>query len=199
MILTKWLTQKIINIALANDKTEKKDFFFYCINTLLEQILFAVTILLFGLLTNKITSCVLFLLPFTGFRLTSGGYHASKQWICTILSYICAIGTLIVSPLVPTGHPVIWLTIFSVLAFIIVKTPLVDHPNKRFTETEKQILKKKNYLCISIVTFAEIAFCCTNCTIYYKLITISCFITVLNILAGMFKNRKEAYSSCYLK
>ena len=49
MILTKWLTQKIINIALANDKTEKKDFFFYCINTLLEQILFAVTILLFGL------------------------------------------------------------------------------------------------------------------------------------------------------
>ena len=26
MILTKWLTQKIINIALANDKTEKKDF-----------------------------------------------------------------------------------------------------------------------------------------------------------------------------
>ena len=32
MILTKWLTQKIINIALANDKTEKKDFFFYCIN-----------------------------------------------------------------------------------------------------------------------------------------------------------------------
>ena len=198
MILTKWLTQKIINIALANDKTEKKDFFFYCINTLLEQILFAVTILLFGLLTNKITSCVLFLLLFTGFRL-SGGYHASKQWICTILSYICAIGTLIVSPLVPTGHPVIWLTIFSVLAFIIVKTPLVDHPNKRFTETEKQILKKKNYLCISIVTFAEIVFCCTNCTIYYKLITISCFITVLNILAGMFKNRKEAYSSCYLK
>ena len=198
MILTKWLTQKIINIALANDKTEKKDFFFYCINTLLEQILFAVTILLFGLLTNKITSCVLFLLLFTGFRLTSG-YHASKQWICTILSYICAIGTLIVSPLVPTGHPVIWLTIFSVLAFIIVKTPLVDHPNKRFTETEKQILKKKNYLCISIVTFAEIVFCCTNCTIYYKLITISCFITVLNILAGMFKNRKEAYSSCYLK
>ncbi len=167
MILTKWLTQKIINIALANDKTGKKDFFFYCINTLLEQILFAVTILLFGLLTNKITSC--------------------------------AIGTLIVSPLVPTGHPVIWLTIFSVLAFIIVKTPLVDHPNKRFTETEKQILKKKNYLCISIVTFAEIVFCCTNCTIYYKLITISCFITVLNILAGMFKNRKEAYSSCYLK
>lgn len=107
MILTKWLTQKIINIALANDKTEKKDFFCYCINTLLEQILFAVTILLFGLLTNKITSCVLFLLLFTGFRLTSGGYHASKQWICTILSYICAIGTLIVSPLVPTGHPVI--------------------------------------------------------------------------------------------
>ena len=103
MILTKWLTQKIINIALANDKTEKKDFFFYCINTLLEQILFAVTILLFGLLTNKITSCVLFLLLFTGFRLTSGGYHASKQWICTILSYICAIGTLIVSPLVPTA------------------------------------------------------------------------------------------------
>ena len=198
MILTKWLTQKIINIALANDKTEKKDFFFYCINTLLEQILFAVTILLFGLLTNKITSCVLFLLLFTGFRLTSGGYHAAK-WICTILSYICAIGTLIVSPLVPTGHPVIWLTIFSVLAFIIVKTPLVDHPNKRFTETEKQILKHKNYLFISIVTFAEIVFCCTNYAIYYKLITISCFITVLNILAGIFKNRKEAYSSCYLK
>lgn len=199
MILTKWLTQKIINIALANDKTEKKDFFCYCINTLLEQILFAVTILLFGLLTNKITSCVLFLLLFTGFRLTSGGYHASKQWICTILSYICAIGTLIVSPLVPTGHPVIWLTIFSVLAFIIVKTPLVDHPNKRFTETEKQILKQKNYLFVSIVTFAEIVFCCTNYAIYYKLITISCFITVLNILAGIFKNRKEAYSSCYLK
>ncbi len=34
MILTKWLTQKIINIALANDKTEKKIFSFYCINTL---------------------------------------------------------------------------------------------------------------------------------------------------------------------
>ena len=75
MILTKWLTQKIINIALANDKTEKKDFFFYCINTLLEQILFAVTILLFGLLTNKFTSCLLFLLLFTGLRLTSGGYQ----------------------------------------------------------------------------------------------------------------------------
>ena len=56
MILTKWLTQKIINIALANDKTEKKDFFFYCINTLLEQILFAVTILLFGLLTHPVFS-----------------------------------------------------------------------------------------------------------------------------------------------
>mgnify|MGYP007034114742 CR=1 FL=1 len=28
MILTKWLTQKIINIALANDKTEKKIFSF---------------------------------------------------------------------------------------------------------------------------------------------------------------------------
>ena len=120
MILTKWLTQKIINIALANDKTEKKDFFCYS-------------------------------------------------------------------------------TYAFNIAFIIVKTPLVDHPNKRFTETEKQILKQKNYLFISIVTFAEIVFCCTNYAIYYKLITISCFITVLNILAGIFKNRKEAYSSCYLK
>ena len=35
MILTKWLTQKIINIALANDKTEKKDFFFFTVNSLL--------------------------------------------------------------------------------------------------------------------------------------------------------------------
>ena len=99
MILTKWLTQKIINIALANDKTEKKDFFFYCINTLLEQILFAVTILLFGLLTNKITSCVLFLLLFTGFRLTSGGYHASKHMhnsvvhLCYRNTYCVTIGS----------------------------------------------------------------------------------------------------------
>ena len=52
---------------------------------------------------------------------------------------------------------------------------------------------------VRCLTFAEIVFCCTNYAIYYKLITISCFITVLNILAGMFKNRKEAYSSCYLK
>ena len=121
MILTKWLTQKIINIALANDKTEKKDFFCYCINTLLEQILFAVTILLFGLLTNKITSCVLFLLLFTGFRLTSGGYHASKQWICTILSYICAIGTLIVSPLVPTVTLSFGLQFFRSLHLLLLK------------------------------------------------------------------------------
>lgn len=30
MILTKWLTQKIINIALANDKTEKLFMHQYC-------------------------------------------------------------------------------------------------------------------------------------------------------------------------
>ena len=65
-----------------------------------------------------------------------------------------------------------------------------EQNKQKMSKKQRQILKKKNYLFISIVTFAEIVFCCTNYAIYYKLITISCFITVLNILAGIFKNRK---------
>ena len=99
MILTKWLTQKIINIALANDKTEKKDFFFYCINTLLEQILFAVTILLFGLLTNKITSCVsltIYRVPTNQRRLPrieTMDMHNSVVHLCYRNTYCVTIGS----------------------------------------------------------------------------------------------------------
>ena len=156
--------------------------------------LFVASILLFGFVTDRFLNSILFLFLFTGFRLTSGGYHAPKQWICTIISYTCAIGTLILSPLLPTIHFVMWLLIYLILALIIFKAPLVEHPNKQFTDTEKHNLKKKKYLCLSIMTLAEIIFCYTNSSTYYKLITVSCFIIVLSILTGIYKNSKGVYS-----
>lgn len=188
MFITESLTQKIVKNGLKEEYAGKKEIYSYCINYLLEQLIFIVIVLLFGILTNKILFYTIFYFLFVGFRFTSGGYHAPNQLICTFLSYSTIIVTILLVNTLPDFPPYIWFFLSSTFSLIIARLSPIDNPKKRLDISQREALQQKIWVFINIITLMQLFFCYTNQSEYYKLITVSCFISILSIFGGIYTN-----------
>lgn len=192
MFASNYISKKIVNsVADSNQEIKSnKEIYIYCIEYLMEQVLFLCPLVLIGALLREVIFSILFYVIFTIFRFTSGGYHAPTPLLCTILSYSTFFITYLIVLFTPDFTPYFWFLSYVLLAAGIALLSPVDNIKKRLPKQRKKLLKKKCRRFIFALAFLDFIFCYTNQRNYYKLITVSCFILLISLFAGIRTNKE---------
>lgn len=145
---TQTLIRKLIQYQLISD--QDVNLYSYGINLLLSYLLNIFTILLIGLLENKLIETIFFTAIFVFIRSYSGGLHFSKF-------IYCYIGTVIVISLFIQLYkfsiPITILnTIFFLISFILFIINPMDNKNRKFDSIEKKVFSKKSKRNIILVS-----------------------------------------------
>lgn len=191
MLGSTYISTKLIDtVAKENEEIrENKEVYIYCIDFLLEQFFFILSLLLIGLCIQDIGFGLLFYAIFILARATGGGIHASTPLRCTVISYLVFDITYTLVCIMPDNFDCLWLYIYFLIVTVHAAFPVIDHKNKRFTKAHKKKLKKRKLLFLIGLTILYIIFYYTNLSVYYKLITVSSFLFLMSEVLGYIRNR----------
>lgn len=125
---------------------------------LLELINWSITIVI-AVVAKKFLETVFYMVAFIHLRETSGGFHASSQWGCVIIStvvYVLFLGVIRITPVsLYTVLIIIGVFIHMILVFSFAP---IAHPNKPFNSLrEVQIFRKRSirnsymYCCFCVI------------------------------------------------
>lgn len=117
---------------------EKVNVYAYGFEILISTIVYTIIFLITAAITDTILESLLFWFGFFIVRTIAGGYHAKTYIFCHILFFLNHITFIAIIKLIPSNAIavlVLCLTLMS--AICLFKFAPIDHPNKRFTENEK--------------------------------------------------------------
>ena len=87
-------------------------------------------------------------LPFMILRKFSGGYHAKKRWICTVMSGLLLFLCIALSMKVQFGKEIVISTVWASVSLSIFSP--IDSENRLLDEEEKRIYKRTVIYCLII-------------------------------------------------
>lgn len=140
-VLATRITERLCrnNIIVEKDRDLYQYGFFLCLS---KGIFFIITIL-FGLSLGVVWESVVFFLTFSALREYAGGYHASKESICTIITsfsmFICVATIFVLEKANVVVVPVIILIISSIIISILSPQ---DSKEKPLDSSERSHYKK---------------------------------------------------------
>ena len=151
------MIEQVTNALIANKTINEEDRALYSYGLRQGIIMLAQTasILFVGVLLDMWWQSLLFILAYAPLRLSAGGIHANKQWICficTILHFVVVI--MLIKYIDWTNLAIVLITILSGICIFFL-APIEDK-NKPFDEVEKRVYKKRTKitLCIEISIIA---------------------------------------------
>lgn len=178
-ITSKLLLQKIIPENLA-------DIYIYGFELLLSFLFSTSVILVIGILCDRFFQTIAFLLVFVALRSFTGGYHAKKYWVCTVVTLTTFCLTLLLSEFLKVS--LLLYVILGIIGLVLItKFVPIENPNKPLSEKQRG-----KYKIISLVLF--ISFIAVGIAIDYVWGSISgvIFFTLMADLILLFiRNRKE--------
>ena len=130
---------------------EEKELYVYALDSavmLILPLLFAGVI---GFFMGSPMQSMMLVLPFMILRKFSGGYHAKKRWICTILSSLLLFLCIALSVKVQLGQRVVISTIVSAISLGIFSP--IDSENRLLDEEEKRTYKRIVIYCLVLFGF----------------------------------------------
>lgn len=147
------MIEKMI-LSLVSQMESKKmidkadcEYYEYALITMTEHNITVGTILMIGLVFNRVIPTICFLVFFLSLRKRTGGYHADKFWQCylvTIFIYMAVIQAATILSKKP-------ISIYVMLAFavlVIGTMGTVNHPNMDMDKEELLESKKAARLCV---------------------------------------------------
>lgn len=188
LLVTKMLQHNIIDPI-------KKNIYITGIELILADIINFSLILIIGIIVNKISYSIIYLLMFWTVRRFSGGFHAKTYAVCritfiSIYLLIIFVGNTINSHIIPY---VITFNIISIVTMFLFAP--ISHPNKKLTDKEKHI--NKILALITTLIFIIVSILLVMCGHKIGLI-ISLILLAITILmyVGMFTNKKGVKKQC---
>ena len=166
------LSEKISNRLLRKKiiDNEEKEIYQYGMNQMLLSLINILTTLMIGILLGMLWQCVIFTFSFMVIRTYAGGYHASTQKRCYLLTASIIIATLSVIKYVEINN-YICLILLSISSVIILMFSPVGSENKPLDDIEIVIYRKKTIIvwCVEfliaiafiLVSMKEISICIT--------------------------------------
>ena len=197
MLGSKKISTYLVETAAKNDENvaAKKKLYLYCLDFLMEQFFFLLSLFLLGWVLHDIPFSLLYFAIFLTYRSTGGGFHANSAWLCTLLSYLMffLVWLVIESPIALWGgalHP------FHLVAYIILVSlfsllPVTTHKNITRTAEQKKRLKKKQRICLIFFSLLALIFYCTKLEKYYKLIVVCTLILMITQFTGRIAIKKK--------
>ena len=152
-----YIAKRLLNNQII--KEDSYDIYVYGLELLISFIFSTLLVIAIGAIIGRILETITFLIVFIFLRSYSGGYHAKKYYVCTIVTLCIYISTILLSLFVQTN--LIMYAILGIvgLTLLIMWAP-IENPNKEITQR-----KRKKYKFISIVLF--VAFLASGIILYY--------------------------------
>lgn len=167
----------------------------YGYTLVLEVMINIIIAIIIGLISGELVSVALFMVMFIPLRSYCGGYHASKTWICIILSNIAVAGVVLVVKKFQFPVDFVPLLTAEVIgtAVILLLAPIQSEA-KKLSDNEKQVYKKYvRFILIIELVFALIFFLTFKLNKYGLIIVMVHIIQAVSLLAVHLKeSRTEA-------
>lgn len=149
------LSSKIVGVLINQSviEYENKELYDYGFFILFSQILYFIIALIVGILFNVILQSIVFYISFQFIRRYAGGYHASTEIRCEIMSTLSIAVCISLIKLLQIYDYKMVLIIISVISIIciICLCPL-DTPEKPLSEKEFNYFRKISWLILFIIT-----------------------------------------------
>lgn len=176
------LDRQLENGMISKDDTSVYRYGYTLVLEVITNIIIAVII---GLISGELASVVLFLAMFIPLRSYCGGYHASKAWICIILSNTVVAG--VVLAVKNLQFAAVYMPLFVVetlcTTIILLLAPIQSN-TKKLNDNEKKVYKKYiRFVLIIEVFFALIFFFFFKMNKYGFVIIAAHVVQVISLLA----------------
>jgi len=145
------MIERLTNALVVNKtiKEEDKELYSYGLRQGMVMLAQTVSILLAGILLGMWWQSVLFMLAYAPLRLSAGGIHANKQWICFICTLLhFAAVMMLIKHIDWSSFAMIVATALSV-AVVLLFAPVEDK-NKPFDEVEKRVYTTRTRIILFI-------------------------------------------------
>lgn len=185
MIISQKLSSAIADTLYDNNIISKQEIpiYIYCLDYIIELIFLIVFTILYGTFSHNLPETIIFLIVFIPIRSFGGGFHASTQNRCTLLSLITFIFVLYSDCLVAlfTWQ---WTAAFAISLFLIAILAPVGTKSRPITPDRKKILKKYCIIFCILLSFLYIIFYLKNYKKLYGTLSICILINFVSILSG---------------
>lgn len=151
--LSTCLTEKLLSNGTISD--EDKDLYIYGLFMLISHLMFFIIACVFGLILGCVFESIVFYIAFQFIRRYAGGYHASSETRCDILSTLSILACIVVIRLSKAYDIQTALLIISAISAvcIFVFCPL-DTPEKPLTDKEFRYFRKVSWIILLVIIAA---------------------------------------------
>ena len=139
--LSKRISNRLINKGVIS--SDEEEVCTYGLFMLFSHISLFIVTLIFGLILKRPLESILFYIQFQVIRRYGGGYHASVEWRCNVLSALSMFACVWLTKMIDINKTLIALLIISAIsAGMIVWLCPVDTKEKPLSETEYQRFRR---------------------------------------------------------
>lgn len=188
------LSQYFVGKMLSSGTISENDreLYVYGLFMLLSRIMFFIIACIFGLILSSTLESIIFYIAFQSIRIYAGGYHASTETKCDIMSTLSILACIVVIRLSKSYdlQSVLFFTGLAASIPIFLFCPL-DTPEKPLTNIEFKYFRKISL----IILFVIIALSTVSYFLGLNFLTAPCAVSLilegLLLIAGKFKKETE--------
>lgn len=172
--LSNYLTDKLLSNGTIGD--EDKELYIYGLFMLLSQLMFFIITCIFGLVLNCIIESIIFYISFQFIRKYAGGYHASTETRCEVLSTLSILSCIVVIRLSKTYDiQTVLLLITTLSAVCIFVFCPIDTPEKPLSDKEYKYFRKVSWLILLAIVLAIIV----SYVFKFQMVTVPCCMSLI--------------------
>lgn len=151
------LAERLVKKLLSNGTIDEEDreLYIYGLFILLSQIMFFIITAVFGLALGCIVESIVFYVAFQFIRKYAGGYHASTEARCEIMSTLSILACIVVIRLEKQfDFQMVLLIAAAISAVCIFCFCPLDTPEKPLSEKEFKYFRKISWIILFVITGA---------------------------------------------
>lgn len=172
------LSARITKRLLSSDaiSEEDKELYIYGLFILLSQLMYFIIVCIFGLILECTFESIIFYITFQFIRRYAGGYHASTETRCEILSTLSILTSIVVIKFSKIYDFQTVLLIISATSTVCIffLCPL-DTPEKPLSEKEFKYFRKVSWM----ILFVIIITIAVSCIFKLRVVTIPCCLSII--------------------
>lgn len=193
------LSKRFANRLLSDGTITQEEYelYVYGLFMLLSQIMFLIVICIIGISLGCILESIIFYIAFLFTRRYAGGYHASTETRCEILSTLSLLSCMLVIKVSKTYDFQIVLSIITLLSAIciFVLCPL-DTPEKPLSEKEFKYFRKVSRLILFVIVLLIVLSYCFRIRFAFVPLCMSLILESILLIAGKIKSTVLEIKEC---
>ena len=184
------LSIKIVDIIFSKQafSDEKRELYIYCFYLIFSHLLYLALTSAFGLILNCFWEGLVFYAAFQFIRRAAGGYHASTETRCQLLSTLAIFFSILLIKISKEYDLSLFLIILTFISTLIIffLCPL-DTPEKPLSENETKYFRKKSRVILMVIFVVAMFSFVTKVNILLAPCSVSLLLEAILIVCGKIK------------